>query len=81
MYITPSQRRALKRIYDRFQLFLPAGYTSPTTACRLPYPLYTPLTYRQFRNLVQPTFGCDGAVTVPWCSMWLCIERDGYTHS
>jgi len=29
----------------------------------------------------QATIGCDGAVTVPWCGMWLCIERDGYTHS
>ncbi len=29
----------------------------------------------------QPTIGCDGAVALPWCGMWLCIERDGYTHS
>lgn len=28
-----------------------------------------------------PTVGCDGAVALPWCNMWLCIERDGYTHS
>lgn len=39
------------------------------------------LTYEQFRNSVQPTFGCDGAVTVKWCGMWLCIETDGYCHS
>jgi len=38
-------------------------------------------TYRTFRKSVQPTFGCDGAVVVPWCGMWLVIERDGYTHS
>lgn len=38
-------------------------------------------TYREFRQSVQPTFGLDGAVVVPWCDMWLCIERDGYTHS
>jgi len=30
---------------------------------------------------VQATIGCDGAVTVPWCGMWLLVERDGYTHS
>lgn len=29
----------------------------------------------------QPTFGCDGAITVPWCGMWLCIETDGYCHT
>ena len=39
------------------------------------------LTYREFRSTAQPTFGCDGAITLPWAGMWLCIERDGYTHS
>jgi hypothetical protein len=39
------------------------------------------ITYRAFRRTVQPTFGCDGAVAVQWQGMWLCIERDGYTHS
>jgi hypothetical protein len=37
--------------------------------------------FRAFRASVQLAFGCDGAVVVPWCGMWLCIERDGYTHS
>lgn len=48
------------------------------------YDLYQPpliFSYKQFRKTVCPTFGCDGAVTVPWAGMWLCIERDGYTHS
>jgi hypothetical protein len=63
---TREQRRALKRIYARIeQTDAYAGI----------------MTYRQFRKTVAPTFGCDGAVTVPWCGMWLCIERDGYTHS
>lgn len=38
-------------------------------------------TYRAFRKAVQRTIGCDGAIVVPWCGMWLCIERDGYTHT
>lgn len=38
-------------------------------------------SYRAFRKEVFPTFGCDNAVTVQWCGMWLCIETDGYTHS
>jgi hypothetical protein len=39
-------------------------------------------TYRYFRRWkVQPTIGCDGAVAVNWCNMWVCIERDGYAHS
>ncbi|MDP6526523.1 MAG: hypothetical protein QGH15_20105 [Kiritimatiellia bacterium] len=32
-------------------------------------------------NACQSTIGCDGAITVQWCGMWLCIETDGYTHS
>jgi len=39
------------------------------------------LTYRQLRAKALPTVGCDGAIVLPWCGMWLCIERDGYTHS
>jgi hypothetical protein len=38
-------------------------------------------TYRAFRRLAVPTIGCDGALAVPFCGFWLCIERDGYTHS
>lgn len=40
-----------------------------------------PETFLQFRRRVQPTFGCDGAVVVQWQGMWLCVERDGYTHT
>ena len=28
-----------------------------------------------------PVLAGDGAVALPWCGMWLCIEPDGYTHS
>lgn len=37
--------------------------------------------YRAFRRHVNGTYGCDGAITVYWCNMWLCIEKDGYTHT
>ena len=36
------------------------------------------LTYREFRKTVEWGFDC---VMVPWCGMWLGIEKDGYTHS
>jgi hypothetical protein len=39
------------------------------------------LSYRSFRNLAIPVFAGDGAIALPWCGMWLCIEADGYTHS
>lgn len=38
-------------------------------------------SFGDFLDTVQATIGCDGAVTVKWCGMWLCIEKDGYTHS
>lgn len=31
--------------------------------------------------MIQPTFGMDGAVVLPWFGMHLVIEKDGYTHS
>lgn len=37
--------------------------------------------YRYYRRSAKPTFGMDGAIVVPIWSMFLCIERDGYTHS
>lgn len=62
---TRSQREALQRIHQR----LKTGDTQPAPS------------YRAFRRRVQPTFGCDGAVAVPFVGMWLCVERDGYVHS
>lgn len=38
-------------------------------------------SYKDMRRNIQPTIGCDDAITVQWCGMWLCIETDGYTHS
>lgn len=41
----------------------------------------TTLTYRQFRKRIWPDWSGYGCVMIYWCSMWLGIERDGYTHS
>lgn len=38
-------------------------------------------SYREFRKRTQLTFMMDGAIVLPWCGMFLAIERDGYTHS
>ena len=37
-----------------------------------------PLSYLSFRRTVQQSFDC---IMVPYCGMWLGIEKDGYTHS
>ena len=37
-----------------------------------------PISYQAFRRMVLPGPGC---IMVPFCSMWLGIEPDGYTHS
>jgi hypothetical protein len=39
------------------------------------------LTYRAFWTLAIPIAAADGAIALPLCGMWLCIEADGYTHS
>jgi hypothetical protein len=39
------------------------------------------MSWRDFAKTAEPTFGCAGAITVAWCGMWICIERDGYCHS
>ena len=67
--LTKAQRAAIKRVYDRCPM-----YTGTLEDHRR-------MTYREFRKTVQPTFGMDGAAVVRWAGMWLCIERDGYTHS
>jgi len=64
--LTKQQRIALKKIYDR-------GTVSASFS-------KTPLSYREFRKTVQGYPGGD-CVLVPWCGMWLGIEKDGYTHS
>ena len=38
-------------------------------------------TFLQFRRDVIATIGCDNAITVSWCGMWLCIETNGYCHT
>jgi len=73
---TRQQRVALKRKYDQSA---PKPYLTPEEVAA--GWVAHPITYKQFRRSVQPTFGCDGAVTVQWCGMWLCIERNGYCHS
>ena len=37
--------------------------------------------YLELRKAIGPTFGCDGAIVLHWCGMWLCIEQDGYCHT
>lgn len=39
------------------------------------------IQWRYFRAKVQPLFGGDGCIMIPYAGMWLGIERDGYTHS
>jgi hypothetical protein len=39
------------------------------------------LPYKQVRLTIRSTYGCDGAVVLPYYSMFICIERDGYAHS
>ena len=67
--LTRAQREALKRVYLRVL----ASDRAQMNAAE-----YIGFTYRRFRATVQPGPDC---VMVRFASMWLGIERDGYTHS
>jgi hypothetical protein len=69
--LSKEQRQALKRLHERGRVD-----EEPVAV-----PGQRARAYRQFRRTVQPTIGCDEAVVVRWCGMWICIERDGYAHS
>lgn len=80
--LTRKQREALKRLFDRGPLYhnsaetlVRRGFFSPVKDDLLP------MKYRDFRKLVQPMFGGDKCILVPWKNMWMGIEPDGYTHS
>jgi hypothetical protein len=60
-----EQLRALLRVYNRGAMGGPGS---------------EPMTYRQFRRTAQYVHHM-GVLMVPWCGMWLGIEKDGYTHS
>ena len=38
-------------------------------------------SYREFRRRAFPELCGWGAIMLPWCGMFLGIEKDGYTHS
>lgn len=39
------------------------------------------MTWPEFALSVWPVICADGAITVRWNGMWLCIERDGHVHT
>ena len=81
MTLTRKQREALHSVYKRVALYRldDNGPIVSEHQCQWPeYETAHRLTYREFRAMAQPGFGC---IMVPWCGMWLGIEPDGYTHS
>jgi len=67
--LTRAQRVALLRVYRRVAEADKGSMTQEQ---------YGGFSYRYFRRHVQPGPDC---VMVRFGSMWLGIERDGYTHS
>lgn len=74
---TRAQRERLLEVFHRTELY---EYDKKFVSSKQ-WHAHAPATYKDFRRRVYPTFGCDGAVTINWCGMWLCIEKDGYCHS
>ncbi len=78
--LTKAQRQALFRVFQRDF----PGWHTPT--CRVEtrtgrHVKVSSIKYRRFRRQVTPYFDGSGCVMVPFHSMWLGIEVDGYTHS
>ncbi len=81
MKLTRQQRIALKAVFDRHPLFVHVDLQFPhSLICRSERSEHV-ATYRQFRKTVRPELCGYGAAMVPWCGMWLGIEKDGHTHS
>lgn len=78
LVLTREQRVALKKVYDRCPIY-PEHAKNNSDEFKRKYVI--PITYRQFRRRATPEIGSFGALMVPWCNMWLGIEKDGYTHS
>ncbi len=74
---TKEQRKAL---LERFKISRMHSYVGPDPVHGFNVEHHY-RSYKHFRKHVRGTYGCDGAITVYWCNMWLCIEKDGYTHS
>lgn len=72
---TRAQRVAIKRIFDRCPVYPEPRWDGIAMQSQMP------INYRQFRRRVQPMYGGQGAVVLPWQKMFLAIEPDGYTHS
>ena len=69
--LTKPQRNAIMRSFSRSD-HMPTHPTNKSAWL---------LRYKAFRKSVGGTFGMDGAVVVQRAGMWLCIEKDGYTHT
>lgn len=64
--LTRAQREAVKKYYDREYGELRGSERA---------------SYREYRRRVMPTIGCDDAIVIPFCRMWIIVETDGYAHS
>lgn len=81
MNITQEQEQALRMIYEkRGTLWIQNDNDEQTTSFE-GLGKGDPLTFEQFKERAQPTFGMCKAIAIAWCGMWLLIETDGYTHS
>jgi len=76
---TRKQREALFKIFQRD---FPNWVTPTLRRSRIGILYKVPsFQYRKFLKTCTPELGGFGAVMVPWHSMWLGVEKDGYTHS
>jgi hypothetical protein len=73
--LTREQRVALYNVYQR----VPLDFLGRPVKAGV-FRAQTGVSYYRFRHTVRPYIGGD-CIIVPWCGMWLGIEKDGHTHS
>lgn len=74
--ITVAQALALHKVYSRNPLYAQSA-TNVVVSATPSYEGQEPITFEVFLGLIE----VSDCIMVPWCGMWLGIEKDGYTHS
>jgi hypothetical protein len=69
--MTPEQRAAIRKVFERAPIYDTKEDAFAGKA----------VSFEEFISQAQPELGGYGAVILPWAGMFLCIEKDGYTHS
>lgn len=76
--LTLAQAIALYRVYERTPIFYHPIEMEMQIKSEPSFSDQQPMTFEEFAKHAELGSDC---IMVPWCGMWLGIEKNGYTHS